>query len=172
MNSIRYKDQLKNTGHISCQFTLPTTWPQYTQNQDYDSLYAEISAELKEDSSLWQQINAWVRQIYSDQTLWSYEWMLALREGPQEAEQEGIWHDDSSRDLALSLSLNLNPLQITGGELRLRPRANREEVTTISARAWGEAHFFATGKLDWEHKTSLVSTGNRLVLVVWITLTA
>lgn len=172
MNSIRYKDQLKNTGHISCHFTLPTSWTKYAQDKDYDSLYCEISAELKEDSSLWQQINAWVRHIYSDQTLWGHEWMLALREGPQEAEQEGIWHDDSSRDLALSLSLNLDPQQITGGELRLRPRANREVVTSIQPRLWGEAHFFATGKLDWEHKTSLVSAGNRLILVVWITLTA
>ncbi len=171
MNSIGHYQNLKNCGSLSCSFNLPEKWKVYVQNAHYDQLYQEIEAQLPLDKELGQQISALLFTIYGEQKQWKYDWMLALREGPQEEEQEGIWHDDASRDLALSLSLNLKPELIQGGELRMRPRANRDKVTTIGPRPWGHGHLFATGKWDWEHKTSRVTSGNRLILVVWITLT-
>lgn len=152
---------------------MPEVWKNYAQNKSYPQLYEEINVALMPETGLlWQQIHERVCALYESSKKWSYEWMLALREGPQEEDQEGIWHDDSSRDLALSLSLNLEPSLIQGGELRLRPRSHREQVTSVAPRPWAHGHIFATGKWDWEHKTSRVSSGNRLVLVVWISLTA
>lgn len=168
MNSINHQ-QIKNSGLIPCQIELPKHWVTLAKNKDYETLSSEIADQLQ-GQSLWHQINDYLQSIYlTSPIIWEFEWMLAQRQGPQDEDQEGIWHDDSSRDLALSLSLNLEPELISGGELRLRSRSNREEVTSIQARPWGHGHIFATGKWDWEHKTSIVTTGNRLVLVVWIT---
>ncbi len=171
MNSIGHFQQLQNQGALPCTFTLPPSWQELARTKDYDSLYKDIESSLPLNQELGLQIDQLIHSIYQEPKSWSYEWMLALREGPQEEEQEGIWHDDASRDLALSLSLNVDHQSISGGELRLRPRSHRDQVTSIAARAWGHGHLFATGKWDWEHKTSRVTAGNRLILVVWITLT-
>ena len=167
-----HHQHLEDEGLIPFQFHLPESWKELTLNRDFDRLYQEVQEKLSEQGELWHQIDDKISSIYDSVQSWSYEWMLALREGPQDEDQEGIWHDDSSRDLALSLSLNLRPDLIKGGELRLRPYKQRELVTVVTARAWGEAHIFATGKWGWEHKTSRVTSGNRLVLVVWITKTS
>ncbi len=171
MDSITYNQILTKDGLIPFSFNLPESWKELVQNRLFEELYQKIETSLQRDKDLWSQIDQKMALIYSPKQKWEYEWMLALREGPQEEDQEGIWHDDSSRDLALSLSLNLDPQSIEGGELRLRHRSNREIVTSVKARPWGQAHIFATGKWDWEHKTSRVTLGNRLVLVVWLSLT-
>ena len=96
--------------------------------------------------------------------------MLAVRQGPEDEELEGIWHDDSSRSVAISLSLNSNPEDIQGGQLLMRRFENKEEVLTIAPRPMGAGHIFATGQQGWEHKTCRVTYGNRLILVLWISL--
>jgi hypothetical protein len=171
MNSIyNYKDQLNHSGHFPFSFQLPQSWHSWVKKEDYDSLYKDIESQLRYFGSLWTEVNSIIQSIYDRDQKWGFEWMLALRAGPQDEEQEGIWHDDSSRDLALSLSLNLDHHNICGGHLQLRPFADRDQVTSIPPRAWGDGHIFATGKWGWEHKTTRVTHGNRLVLVVWITL--
>lgn len=170
-HSIDQFQKIKNTGSLSCNFSLPENWKTLALAKDYNSLYADIERSLPLKNILGAQIDQILNQVYGGCQTWEYEWMLALRAGPQDKDQEGIWHDDSSRDLALSLSLNLIPEKIAGGMLLMRPRLTPNEVTTIAARTWGEGHLFATGKWGWEHKTTRVTSGNRLVLVVWITLT-
>lgn len=97
------------------------------------------------------------------------EHMLALRKGPEDQELEGIWHDDSSRHFAISLSLSLTPELICGGELEIRRFREEESMNSLSgSRPFGLASVFLTGKYGFEHRTRRVTSGNRLVLVLWV----
>ena len=55
----------------------------------------------------------------------SIEHIVSLRKAPDE---DGIWHDDGSRVLAFSLSLNLKPENIKGGALSIRKKVQANEV--------------------------------------------
>lgn len=93
------------------------------------------------------------------------EHILALRSAPDD--EDGIWHDDGSRVLGFSLSLNPDLSGLKGGELSFRPMSSREQVTSLETRSWGEMIIFLTGQDGFEHKTSQVTSGGRLVLAGW-----
>ena len=87
-------------------------------------------------------------------------------------DEEGIWHDDGSRKMGFSLSLNLAPQRIEGGELLIRhrllhPVQNDEGSLAIGPLSFGELVLFKTGLEGVEHRTRAVNKGNRLVLAGW-----
>lgn len=94
----------------------------------------------------------------------SIEHMLALRDGANPEEEDGIWHDDSSRVLAFSLSLNFYGLP-TGGELEIRPRQGEGKM--LGPYGPGRMIVFRTGKDNFEHRTHKVQSGLRLVCAGW-----
>jgi len=158
---------LKESGYLKLRFSLPSSWREFVKNEDYEKLYQEAQKEMHSSGILGAKLFEVYQECKIEEAHW--ELMLAKRRGPQDPEEDGIWHDDGSRNLAFSLSLNEHPEEISGGELCLRPKAEPHKVTQLSTLPWGEAYLFATGKLNWEHRISLVSIGNRLVLVAWIT---
>jgi len=89
--------------------------------------------------------------------------MLALRQAPDE---DGIWHDDGSRDLGFSLSLCLEPEKIQKGRFCLR-HIESQRLTMISPPPLGTLTCFLTGKNGYEHRVEQVLSGNRLMLVGW-----
>ena len=101
----------------------------------------------------------------------SIEHLLSLRQAPDE---DGIWHDDGSRVLAFSLSLNINPSQITGGALSIRKKGHKTEneaaIYNINTLPFGTLTIFLTGHDHFEHMTNAVIEGNRLVAAGWCSL--
>ena len=95
----------------------------------------------------------------------SLEFIIAIREAPED--EEGIWHDDGSRLLGFSLSLNLCPEEISGGELHFRPKENKEALTQLKTQSFGTMILFKTGLNGFEHKVTQVTSGRRIVVAGW-----
>ena len=93
------------------------------------------------------------------------EHLINVRQGP--GDEDGIWHDDGSRFLAFSLSLNLRPYSIGGGELFLRKKGDINKMVTLTPLPFGEMIVFLTGQYDFEHKVGKVTSGERICLAGW-----
>jgi hypothetical protein len=162
------KEGLHTSGYALYQIDLPLKWTKLAQAGDYDQLYSDSMAAMNEGQFLSNFLKPHFLEL-TGRSGYTHELMLALREGPQSQDDEGIWHDDASRDLAFSLSLNHHPNSIKGGDLQLRNKDSRGQITTLHTQLWGTIIIFATGRYGWEHKVNRVTTGNRLVLVGWLT---
>lgn len=92
------------------------------------------------------------------------EHIIAIRKAPDD--EDGIWHDDGSRFLGFSLSLNFSPQEIEGGELLFRKKATTEN-TIYTVRPYGTMIIFLSGLFGYEHKVSAVSKGERIVIAGW-----
>lgn len=92
------------------------------------------------------------------------EHMLALRDGASPEEEDGIWHDDGSRVLAFSLSLNYYGLP-QGGQLEIRPKG--QSTQSLGPYPPGTLIIFRTGIDGFEHRTRKVEAGLRLVCAGW-----
>lgn len=156
-------------GPFKKSLELPLSWRNYVSKQDWDSLYEACLSALKDGQCLSNVLKSLTLESFQTETF-DYEIMLALRTGPQDEEEEGIWHDDGSRDFALSISLNPEPHTIDGGEVYVRQKQAPEVVSSLENLPWGHFWVFPTGKYGWDHRTSRVNSGNRLVLVIWVTL--
>jgi hypothetical protein len=154
--------QIGREGLLHNNFELPTAWEKYIQNEEWAELDHFAGQFLQKD----QPLGRYLGQIYDFKQI---EHILALRQAP--GDEEGIWHDDGSRALAFSLSLNLRPSIIKGGKLFLRPKGSQDKSSekTVYPRPWGQITLFATGQQGWEHRTECVSGGSRLVLAGWLT---
>lgn len=164
--------ELRESGALPLSFDIPQDWKSLISCQQYQELYFMVETDLTCEGPLFNQVKSYLHDFLMAQP-WSFEWMLAVRQGPEDEELEGIWHDDSSRSVAISLSLNSNPEDIQGGQLLMRrfeKLGNKEEILSIGPRPMGAGHIFATGQQGWEHKTCRVTSGNRLILVIWISL--
>jgi hypothetical protein len=93
------------------------------------------------------------------------EYILALRQAPDE---DGIWHDDGSRILAFTLSLNAQPESIDGGELELRKKGE-QDIQRFPIFPFGHGLFFLTGVHDFEHRVCKVIHGQRIIAAGWFT---
>ncbi len=98
------------------------------------------------------------------------EGIIAIRNSMDD--EEGIWHDDGSRKMGFSLSLNINPSSISGGNLLIRPRflykdSNDEGSFRLAPQDFGTLIVFKTGQEHYEHRVTKVETGERIVLAGW-----
>lgn len=92
------------------------------------------------------------------------EFITPLRTPPDE---DGIWHDDGSREMAFSIGLNLQPKNIEGGKFLFREKGT-EEYLEFPPLAWGQLLIFATGTDGFEHRVLKVTKGQRLVIAGWL----
>ncbi len=95
------------------------------------------------------------------------EHIIAIRSAPED--EDGIWHDDGSRLLGFSLSLNLFPENIQGGELLFRLKGDKEAVI-FSPRPYGTMIIFLSGLSGYEHKVTAVTENERIVIAGWCSL--
>ena len=160
---------MNSTGHCILSAEPTASWRKLVQDADYDGLYKECLMAIKSGHWLGNLLESLTIEILG-QSSFTVELMLAKRSGPQDKEEEGIWHDDASRDLAFSLSLNDSPDLIEGGLIGLRRKDEPEAPSFIPTQKWGDLIVFHTGKRGWDHKVTRVTHGNRLVLVGWLTL--
>ena len=92
------------------------------------------------------------------------EHILSYRQGDDPFEEDGIWHDDGSRVLAFSLSLNVFG-EMAGGSLGFRRKG--EESLELGPYPAGTLLIFNTGQDGYEHRTARVIKGERLVCAGW-----
>jgi hypothetical protein len=111
----------------------------------------------------------WFQRLQSFHSFSTIETMISIRDGSNEYEEDGIWHDDGSRVFAFSLSLTLEPNKIVGGSLQVRRKDDETKVVSIATPEFGTAILFLTGCHGYEHRTRKVEAGKRVILVGWCT---
>lgn len=94
------------------------------------------------------------------------EFIISIRDAQNDWEEDGIWHDDGSRVFAFSLSLTLNPDEVQGGRLGIRPK-DEEHFMEIPTPGFGTIILFLTGLYGFEHKIHQVTKGRRIIIAGW-----
>jgi len=145
------------SGYLIQEFALDPQTRSLVLAQDWKQLDVSMATLVQPEGALFQALRK-----HAEFT--SIEHMLALRDGANPEEEDGIWHDDGSRRLAFSLSLNYYGLP-TGGQLCVRPRGGTEE--RLGPYPPGTLIIFRTGHDDFEHRTLKVENGLRLVCAGW-----
>jgi hypothetical protein len=99
----------------------------------------------------------------------SIEFIISIRNGEDDFEEDGIWHDDGSRAFAFSLSLTLALDELEGGFLGIRKKG-QEAFEIIRTPEFGSMILFLTGTSGYEHKIHRVTKGERVVVAGWCSL--
>lgn len=157
-----------SSGFLKAEVAIPLSLQNLIAEGQWECAYREFICAMEDGQFLSKALKPLFPPEFSSKSF-DYELMLSLREGPQAEDQEGIWHDDSSRDLIFSLSLTKDYEQISGGVLSLRKYEDKNQIIEIQTQPFGTMLFFPSGKGGWEHKIGRVTSGNRLVLVGWLT---
>jgi len=123
--------------------------------------FEELDTRFKELTSPQGALFKFIQQYHAISLI---ETMISLRDGKNEFEEDGIWHDDGSRVFAFSLSLTLGEVQ--GGRLGIKRRGS-ENFSLIPTPSFGGIILFLTGIYGFEHKIHQVTKGKRLILVGW-----
>lgn len=149
--------ELIESGYIVLDFPLETQVLDYLQNEewkDLDQYFLDIS---KAGGAL----REFLSQYLDFETL---EHIIAIRKSPDD--EDGIWHDDGSRFLGFSLSLNRHHQNIVGGELRFK-RKDSTLTEIFSPQPYGKIILFLSGIYGYEHMVSAVTNGERVVIAGW-----
>lgn len=144
-------------GYVIEEVALPHHTRSLVLAQDWKALDELMATMVSPSGTVFEKLK-------KHATFKSIEHMLALRDGADPEEEDGIWHDDSSRVLAFSLSLNFYGLP-QGGELEIRPRNGEEQK--LGPYEPGTLIVFRTGMDGFEHRTKKVLSGLRLVCAGW-----
>lgn len=154
MNQVKTK--LFTNGYNSQLWEVPSPWIKAINAKDWSELDQLAAFSLSPEGQLFCKISKFcpIKKV---------EHILSLRSCPDE---QGIWHDDGSRDLAFSLSLSLEAFEGMG--LSLRQKNRQDTAISLGPRDFGVLTCFLTGANGYEHRTEEVLSGERLVLAGWI----
>lgn len=153
---------IKNTdlltkGFVAVDFPLAPEALDYLQTRNWlalDQYFLKISKE-----------NGLLRNFLSDFLDFStLEHIIAIRSAPDD--EDGIWHDDGSRFCGFSLSLNLDPKNISGGNLLFK-RKDSSHSEIFPPQPIGKIILFLSGLSGYEHMVSAVVSGERIVIAGW-----
>ena len=153
---------IKNTellehGFVLTDFPLESRVLELIQNKNWYEL-DQYFLEISKPNGL---LRNFLAEYLEFETL---EHIIAIRSAPED--EDGIWHDDGSRFLGFSLSLNLNPATISGGELRFK-RKDSKQMEVFTPLAYGKIVLFLSGIYGYEHMVSEVTMGQRVVIAGW-----
>lgn len=162
LNKLKNNSLLEH-GYIKKYLAIPTELLNATASRDWKLVDQLISKYLLPGNFLHDE-------LYTHHQFNHTEHIIAIRNG--EDDDDGIWHDDGSRDLAFTWSLNEVPELIVGGELLFCKKgdannAQRVDVTTIMAPLIGVLVIFLTGAYGFEHKVNRVREGERKTIAGW-----
>lgn len=150
---------LKSKGFVIDSFPLSPILRNWVRNDEWDKVDQHFKELLAPQGELFNYL-----QKYFPFTI--VEQMLAVRDSQNKWEEDGIWHDDGSRQFAISLSLNENPELIEGGKLGFRKKGE-ERFEEIATPQFGEMIVFLSGIHGYEHRIHQVKKGRRVILVGW-----
>jgi hypothetical protein len=148
---------LKSAGFIKTTFALEDCVQQFIQDKNWKAL-DDYFIQLSQKG---EALHSFLGQFLE---FTSTEHIIAIRSAPDD--EDGIWHDDGSRIIGYSLSLNLEPSSIAGGELRFKPK-NAEQQNIFKPLPYGEMVVFLSGIYGYEHMVSAVTKGQRIVIAGW-----
>ena len=149
--------QLLETGFLVVDFPLPLQVSDLLQKEkwrDLDQYFLDIS---NPNGLLFNFLSGYL----DFKTL---EHIIAIRKSPDD--EDGIWHDDGSRFLGFSLSLNQNPKIIVGGKLLFK-RKKLTHTEIFPPQNYGKMILFLSGIYGFEHMVSAVTQGQRIVIAGW-----
>lgn len=149
--------ELQSHGFIIVDFPLQSLVEQWVRLEKWfelDQYFLEIS---RTDGLL----RSFLLDYLDFETL---EHIIAIRRVPED--EDGIWHDDGSRFLGFSLSLNLDHKNINGGELRFKKK-DSEATLIFPPLHFGKMILFLSGIYGYEHMVSAVTNGQRIVIAGW-----
>ncbi len=149
--------ELKTKGFLKLEYPYMDDILPFLQTKNWQLLDLYLKSETQQNGKIFSFL-----RNYLDFN--SLEYMIAIRSAPDD--EDGIWHDDGSRLMAFSLSLNLNPDSIKGGELLFK-RKNSDELITLKPAPQGIMYIFLTGFFGFEHKVNQVIQGERIVIAGW-----
>ena len=155
---LKNPELFQNGFHLS-YFPLPAEVKASVENEDWNALDQEIKKLTSKGGGLYRFL-----QLYHDFN--EIEFIISIRDAHNDWEEDGIWHDDGSRVFAFSLSLTLNPEEIEGGRLGIRPRGE-EQFFEIPTPSFGTIIMFLTGVYGFEHKIHQVKKGRRIIIAGW-----
>lgn len=154
---------LSEIGFLLTSIELPAQVAAAVTARNWPELDALIHAECRPGGGIYSRLCEYGE--FSE-----IEYLIAIRSSDQEPDEDGIWHDDGSRTLAFSLSLNFDPETIEGGKLEIKKRTESESsAKAIPTPPYGTAIVFATGRDGFEHRIRKVSRGERIIIAGWCT---
>lgn len=156
--TMNLKKQLYQNGIISYQLELPCELLRSLENKDWVKLDQQITTLLEAPNGILY------KELIKFHSFKNTEHIIAIRN--EVGDEDGIWHDDGSRHIAFTWSLNESPELITGGELLFRKRGNQDQLT-ITPPPLGTLIIFLTGEYFFEHKVCKVTKGERKTIAGW-----
>jgi hypothetical protein len=157
-NSILKDNTLLETGFKKVILNLPQVVINSVKSKNWADLDREAFNLCRKGGLIFKELE----KIHEFETI---EHLINVRQGPDD--EDGIWHDDGSRFIAFSLSLNFSPTDIKGGELFLRKKGDKNKMVTLNPLPFGEMIIFLTGQYHFEHKVGRVGHGERICLAGW-----
>ncbi len=148
---------LLSQGYIAVQFPLETQVKTFV----LEKRWKELDQYFLEISKPGGQLREFLNEFLDYEKL---EHIIAIRTAP--LDEEGIWHDDGSRFLGFSLSLNLYPETISGGNLFFKKKEEKDSVV-FPPQSFGTIILFLSGLFGYEHMVSAVTSGERIVIAGW-----
>jgi hypothetical protein len=142
-------------GYFLQEIDLPAEILQLAQSRDFSQLDQLMTTYIEES----------LKPLFKRYKDFNHiEHIISYRCGEDPYEEDGIWHDDGSRVLAFSLSLNVFG-EIQGGSLGFRKKG--QSATELGPYPPGTLLIFQTGMDGFEHRTARVIKGERLVCAGW-----
>lgn len=155
--------RLLEKGHFLTRLELKPRIREAVVTRNWNELDRLIRVETLPGGAIFEALRTY-------ETFSEIEFIISIRSSLQEPDEDGIWHDDGSRVLAVSLSLTLEPEKIEGGRLEIQKRAEpRPPAESIATPPFGTMIVFATGVWGFEHKINRVSQGERIIIAGWCT---
>jgi len=149
--------ELQNLGFTIVDFPLESVIFEWLKNENWKNL-DDYFLEISKPFGL---LNNFLAEFLDFQTL---EHIIAIRSAPDD--EDGIWHDDGSRFLGFSLSLNINHETISGGNLLFKKKTGLL-TSTFPPQPMGKMIIFLSGIYGYEHMVSAVTRGKRIVIAGW-----
>jgi hypothetical protein len=157
---LKLKTNKLNSGFYQKRLNLPKEVESFLVLDDYKSLDSFLRNLLSENNLIFNELSEFIE-------IKNLEFLIAIRDGSDD--EEGIWHDDGSRELAFTLSLTLKSDDIIGGNLLLRKKSSPESsFVSLPTPKYGTLTIMCTGKQGFEHRVQRVTKGKRVICAGWI----
>lgn len=153
------KSLLQERGFIKMHLAFPREFKTAVTNCNWEKIDSLLFEYLSPEGFLNHLISNFQHFNYT-------EHIIAIRSA--ETDEDGIWHDDGTREIAFTWSLNDDP-NLEGGELLFRKKGfeGNSELHSITPPKAETLIIFLTGKFGFEHKVNKVTNGKRKTIAGW-----
>lgn len=155
-----HNKKLIENGYLLTDFNLPKNLKKLVDQGEWVQIDKIIHKLLSKNGQLYKFLKEFGE--FSDT-----EYIISIRDANDPDQDDGIWHDDGSRNFAFSLSLTVDAHRIDGGQLSFKQK-NKKEITNILTPEYSSLIIFLTGIHGYEHKINRVTRGKRIIIAGWL----